>query len=117
MQTYEKGGVYFISSQVLILDMLKDQGLVHFRLPLPVIYFRLLNPVKVKRKINGILVLSAEKAIKSFDEGFIIGLARNKGVDFVQAFTNHAELVAKKLEKILQALLLDNVEAGFSNDS
>ena len=28
MQTYEKGGVYFISSQVLILDMLKDQGRV-----------------------------------------------------------------------------------------
>ena len=69
--------------------------------------------MQVKRKINGILVLSAEKAIKSFDEGFIIGLARNKGVDFVQAFTNHAELVAKKLEKILQALLLDNVEEGF----
>ena len=73
--------------------------------------------MKVKRQINGILVLSAEKAIKSFDEGFIIGLARSKGVDFVQAFTNHAELVAKKLEKILQALLLDNVEAGFINDS
>ena len=73
--------------------------------------------MKVKRQINGILVLSAEKAIKSFDEGFIIGLARSKGVDFVQAFTNHAELVAKKLEQILQALLLDNVEEGFINDS
>ena len=29
MQTYEKGGVYFISSQVLILDMLKDQARFH----------------------------------------------------------------------------------------
>ena len=87
--------------------------------PLPVGFLREAagESKKVKRKINGILVLSAEKAIKSFDEGFIIGLARNKGVDFVQAFTNHAELVAKKLEQILQALLLDNVEAGFCNDS
>ena len=88
----------------------------HFRLATPCRSLpvdRSLNPMKVKRQINGILVLSAEKAIKSFDEGFIIGLARSKGVDFVQAFTNHAELVAKKLEKILQALLLDNVEAGF----
>ena len=66
MKYYEKGGVYFISSQVLILDLLKKQ---------------------VNRKIGGIIVLHAERALGNYDECFIITMARKLGVGFVQCIS------------------------------
>ena len=43
---------------------------------------------QVERKIDGIIVLHAEKALSNFDESFIVQLARTQGVDFVQCLSD-----------------------------
>ena len=65
---------------------------------------------QIERKIDGIIVLHAERALRNFDESFIISLARSSGVDFVQCLTDRAHTVAKNLEKLCGLLCVDNVE-------
>ena len=80
-QLYNKGGVYFASSQVLILDFLKNV---------------------VDRPVHGIIVLNAEKASKNFDESFIISLAQSKGLNFTIGISDQPSKISKALPQVCQ---------------
>lgn len=71
-RTYMEGGVLFITSRILVVDLLTD------RVPLD--------------HVTGILVYRAHKIIESCQEAFILRLFRQKNkTGFIKAFTDYAD--------------------------
>lgn len=89
MELYEKGGVYYISSQVLILDLLKKQ---------------------IGRSITGIVVTHAERVLRKKEENFIINLAKFGGLDFVHCLTDAPSVISKDLGRIMASLMVNGLE-------
>ncbi|KAK9870502.1 hypothetical protein WA026_008059 [Henosepilachna vigintioctopunctata] len=69
---YLSGGIHFVSTRILVLDMLKK------KIPMD--------------KITGIILLRAHKILESCQEAFILRLYRqNNKKGFIKAFTNSAQ--------------------------
>ncbi|CAH0557947.1 unnamed protein product [Brassicogethes aeneus] len=69
---YLSGGVHFVTTRILVLDMLKK------RIPI--------------EKVTGIIVLRAHKLLESCQEAFVLRLYRqNNKTGFIKAFSNSAQ--------------------------
>ncbi|KAL3282354.1 hypothetical protein HHI36_005541 [Cryptolaemus montrouzieri] len=69
---YLSGGIHFVSTRILVLDMLKKKF-----------------PIE---KITGIIILRAHKILESCQEAFVLRLYRqNNKTGFIKAFTNSAQ--------------------------
>ncbi|XP_044750246.1 DNA repair endonuclease XPF [Coccinella septempunctata] len=69
---YLSGGIHFVSTRILVLDMLKKK--------IPI------------EKITGIIILRAHKILESCQESFVLRLYRqNNKTGFIKAFTNSAQ--------------------------
>ena len=90
MACYQKGGVYFVSSNVIILDLLKKQ---------------------IGRPITGLVITHAERALRKKEENFIINLARFNGSDtFIHCLTDAPSAVSKNIDKIMSTLMINHLE-------
>lgn len=90
---YDKGGVYFISSRILVMDLLME------RIPINL--------------ITGIIVDKAHKMIDACQEAFILRLYREKNKDgFIKGLTDHPTMFLgeyAKLEKTLKSMFVGKV--------
>ena len=85
----ESGGVFYISPQVIILDILKKQ---------------------IGRSISGIFVTHAHRVLRKKEANFILNLAKFTGVNFVHCISDSPVQISKDLEKIMSSLMVSNVE-------
>lgn len=90
---YEKGGVYFMSSRILVMDLLME------RIPIDL--------------ITGIIVDKAHKMIDACQEAFILRLYREKNKNgFIKGLTDHPTMFLgeyAKLEKTMKSLFVGKV--------
>nr|CAB3243315.1 DNA repair endonuclease XPF [Phallusia mammillata] len=90
---YSKGGVFFASSRILVMDLLVDRIPVHL--------------------VSGIIVLKAHKMADTSMEPFIMRLFRQKNKEgFIKAFTDSPVALTgdySKLEKVMKNLFVGKV--------
>jgi DNA excision repair protein ERCC-4 len=88
VQAYLKGGSFFITSRILVTDMLTE------RIPIDL--------------INGILVYRAHRLIDSCQESFILRLFRQKNkTGFIKAFSDDPiHFVRSKVERVMKNLFV-----------
>ncbi|CAK9870354.1 unnamed protein product [Sphagnum jensenii] len=90
MQCYAKGGVFFITSRILIVDMLNE------RVPLS--------------KVAGVVVNNAHRLSESCAEAFIVRLFRHANkVGFVRAFSDKPQAMVSgfsKTERVMKSLFV-----------
>ncbi|XP_005095873.1 DNA repair endonuclease XPF [Aplysia californica] len=88
--TYMEGGVLFITSRILVVDLLTDR--------VPVSH------------VTGIMVYRAHKIIESCQEAFILRLYREKNkTGFIKAFTDNAEAFTRgfcQVERMMKNLFV-----------
>ncbi|GJQ83429.1 mei-9 [Trypoxylus dichotomus] len=87
---YLSGGIHFVTTRILVIDMLKD------RIPI--------------EKITGIIVLRAHNVLESCQEAFVLRLYRQKNkTGFVKAFSNSPQsftLGFHHVERIMRTLFV-----------
>ncbi|XP_014261430.1 DNA repair endonuclease XPF [Cimex lectularius] len=92
-ELYLSGGVYFISSRILVVDFLKK------RLPVP--------------NITGMMVLRAHKILEKAQDAFALRLYRQKNhTGFISAFSRSPQTFSSglmKLERIMKSLFVNNL--------
>ncbi|KAE9546195.1 hypothetical protein FO519_010593, partial [Halicephalobus sp. NKZ332] len=91
---YLEGGVQFITSRLLMVDLLTDKV-----------------PVK---NVSGIVVLRAHELLRSYQESFILRLYREKKSDgFVKAFTDNPTAITNagigQLQRLFDKMYVKNV--------
>lgn len=93
-ELYDQGGCLFITSRILIVDLLNDK--------VPIDH------------VSGIVVLNAHQITEKSTESFILRVFRMKNkTAFVKGFTEHPEELARgfsKLEDVMKLLFVDKVE-------
>ncbi len=82
---YREGGIFFISSQVLILDLIKNL---------------------IEREIHSIFVLTPEKALRKKEENYILNLALAKGLKFQHCLSNSPIQISKNFTDIMSSLMI-----------
>ncbi|EFC49382.1 predicted protein [Naegleria gruberi] len=95
VELYNQGGCLFITSRILIVDLLNDKV-----------------PIK---HVSGIVVLNAHEITDKSTESFILRVFRlsNSMDAFVKAFTENAEELTKgfsRMEQLMRLLFIDRVE-------
>ena len=66
--------------------------------------------MQIGRSISGLIVTHAEKVLRKKEENFIINLAKFTGLNFVHCLTDAPTFISKDLAKILDSLMVNNVE-------
>ncbi|XP_063822448.1 DNA repair endonuclease XPF [Ostrinia nubilalis] len=89
-KAYLEGGIHFVSTRILVVDLLKD------RVPIP--------------KITGIIVLRAHTILESCQEAFALRLYRQKNkTGFIKAFSNSPISFTfgyHQVEKVMRAVFV-----------
>ena len=90
---YVSGGLFFVTSRILIVDMLKK-----------------IIPTEL---ISGVVILKAEKIAQTSAESFILSeFARQNKKGFIKAFCQHPNILSlpgMQIEKIVKSLRLRKV--------
>lgn len=88
-KNYLSGGIQFISTRILVVDLLKD------RIPAAL--------------VTGVVVLRAHQVIESCQEAFALRLFRQKNkVGFIKAFTTSAEAFTQGYGHVVSTYIYSN---------
>ena len=82
---YREGGIFFISSQVLTLDLMKNL---------------------IEREIHSIFILTPEKVLRKKEENFILHLAHAKKLQFHHCLSNSPIQISKNFSDIMSSLMV-----------